>query len=113
MTGADCQDALWSGGALGLGRDEEQQGFQQNRQGRAWQPGSIPSTQPAAEQPGGTGAAPGIRNLTEDRDRLRLHWDVGLQWLDVVHGWAGQGCGELETSPAAALLGQGLMAPGG
>ena len=32
--------------------------------------------------------------------------------LGRAHGWAGQGCGELETSPAAASLGQGLMAPG-
>lgn len=28
-------------------------------------------------------------------------------------GWAGQGCEEMETSPAVALLGHGLMAPWG
>lgn len=27
-----------------------------------------------------------------------------------VHEWAGQDCGELETSPAVTLLGQGLTA---
>jgi len=30
--------------------------------------------------------------------------------LGRAHGWSRQGCGELETGPAVALLGQGLMA---
>lgn len=34
-------------------------------------------------------------------------------WLGGVHGWAEQGYGELETSPAVALLGLGLTALGG
>ena len=37
----------------------------------------------------------------------------GWAWLSGAHGRAGQGCGQLEISPAAASLGQGLMAPGG
>ena len=36
----------------------------------------------------------------------------GWVWLSGAHGQAGQCCGELETGPAAAMLGQGLMAPG-
>ena len=39
-------------------------------------------------------------------------WACGLAWLNGAHGWAGQGCGQLETGPAAAAsLGQGLTAP--
>lgn len=34
-------------------------------------------------------------------------------WLGRAHGQSGQGCGELETSPAGVSLGQGLMAVGG
>jgi len=37
----------------------------------------------------------------------------GWAWLSEAHGWAGQGCGELQTGPAVASLGQGLAAPGG
>lgn len=33
--------------------------------------------------------------------------------LHMARGQAGQGCGEQETSPAAALLGQGLVTLGG
>jgi len=31
-------------------------------------------------------------------------------WLSKAHGQAGQGCEELETGPAAVLMGQGLTA---
>lgn len=45
----------------------------------------------------------------------RLGWDFRA-WVSLAqwtHGWVGQGCGGLETSPAAASLVQGLMAPVG
>ena len=29
-------------------------------------------------------------------------WACGWAWLGRAHGWAGQGCGELETDPTAA-----------
>lgn len=51
-----------------------------------------------------------------DWDRL-MGQNVGL-WVGTAHqgpwlGRAGQGCGDLETGPAAASLGQGLTALGG
>lgn len=54
----------------------------------------VPPAHPGAGQPGRTG---------EGQDKTRAR----------AHGWAGQGCGEVESGPAAALLGQGLMVPGG
>ncbi|KAK4831651.1 hypothetical protein QYF61_018618 [Mycteria americana] len=39
-------------------------------------------------------------------------WACGWAWLSGTHGQAGQGCGELQAGPAAASLGQGLVAPG-
>lgn len=33
----------------------------------------------------------------------------GWAWFCGVHGWASQGCGELEAGPAVASLGQELM----
>lgn len=38
-------------------------------------------------------------------------WAGMWAWLSMAHGWARQGCGELETNPAAAMLGQGLTTP--
>jgi len=40
-------------------------------------------------------------------------WACGCASLSRPHGRAGQGCEELETSPAVALLGQGLTAETG
>jgi len=40
-------------------------------------------------------------------------WGLAKAQLGSAHGWAGQGCGEQETGPAAALLGQGQTALGG
>lgn len=70
--------------------------------------------QSEAGKMGNTGAAPapGIR------DGLKLDWDVAPQvgptWWGpwAGQGRAGQGCVELESGPAAASLGQGLMALG-
>jgi len=39
------------------------------------------------------------------------HWSTGR--LGSAGPMAGQGCGELEATPAAVLLGQGLKALGG
>lgn len=49
--------------------------------------------------------------------QVHLHhflFEAGLRksWLDRANGWAGQGHGELEPCPAAALLGQGPTASG-
>lgn len=41
-----------------------------------------------------------------------LRPDRTWAWLYRVHGWAEQGRGELETSPAVQSLGQGLMSLG-
>jgi len=37
---------------------------------------------------------------------------VGVDWLSRAHGLAGQGCRNLEISPAAASLGHGPTEPG-
>lgn len=58
-------------------------------------PGPIPSPQSGAGQPGGTRAAPDS--------------GVGTCWEWTKNGPA---CGELETRPATAMLGQGLLALG-
>ena len=36
-----------------------------------------------------------------------------LAQLSGAHGWAGQGCGELETGTTVVSLGQGLTTLGG
>ena len=78
-------------------------------QSRASQSGPVPLPWP------GSKAAPGIRQLP----RMGMGhgqagtWACRCAWLSRAHGRAGQDCGELETSPAAVLLGQGLMALGG
>lgn len=41
-----------------------------------------------------------------------LGWPWGELWLGRAHGWAGQACGETDTSLDMALLWQGLIAPG-
>lgn len=55
----------------------------------------------------------GIRHLPRDGDGLRLCWNIG-RWVQAsgTHGWVGKVCGEMETVPVVASLGQGLMAPG-
>ena len=47
--------------------------------------------------------------------RMEMGQDIGpcVGLVPGTHGQAGQGCGELETSPALAPLGQRPMAPGG
>jgi len=40
---------------------------------------------------------------------INLNWKKWRSFVLWPHGLAGRGCGELETSPAAALLGQGLI----
>lgn len=69
-------------------RDQQVPGWQD----RAWPPGSA-STHPARSR-----AAGGMR--------------AGQDGYDRVHGRTGQGCGKLETDPAAAPLRQGLMTLG-
>ena len=85
--------SLWAGAVGGLPL--------RGLQGRAWQPGLIPL--PSREVPGQPQPWASATSL-----------GTGM-WaqLSSAHGKVGQGCGELETSPAAASLGQGLMAPGG
>jgi len=65
---------------------------------------------------GGTGEAPASRigHLPGDRDGPRPGWNMDLQGgpAQGTDGWAGQGCGQLETSPDAASLKQGLAALG-
>lgn len=71
-----------------------------------------PTTTPRAGQVGVTGTASGIRYLPGDRNWSRMGWDVGLQVdLSSAHGWAGQVCEELETSPTAVSLRKELAAP--
>lgn len=65
---------------------------------------------------GDIGAAPaaGIGHLPGhgNRDSLRLCWDVHLQVGLAWQGpWLGRGHGEVETSPAAASVRQGMMVP--
>ena len=81
-------------------------------QGRAWQPGAFP---PPSQEPGSWGA-PG-----QPSPGHRAHpWGLGQGGHGPLggpgseaHSRAGSGCGELETGPAVASLGQGLTALGG
>jgi len=80
-------------------------------EGRAWQPGPIPQPQPGAGKPGRTGGSPSPRHWAS-------LWGAGQAEVRLEHGSVGgpssvvlmavQGCGELETCPAVASLGQGL-----
>ncbi|KAK4830249.1 hypothetical protein QYF61_009316 [Mycteria americana] len=87
-------------------------------------PGSVragPGSQHLSHAPARSRAArghqgsPGHLHLHGDGDRPRLGWDMG-SWVLAQRspgpGRAGQGRGELETSSAVALLGQGLTVPG-
>lgn len=51
----------------------------------------------------GGSPSPGTGHLPGDRDELRPGWDTGGPYSLRSRGWAGLGCGELET---VALLGQ-------
>lgn len=51
------------------------------------------------------GDFPYVRAGPEDRDEPKC-WKVGPQ---VICEWAGQGCGELETGPAAESPGSDLL----
>lgn len=64
----------------------------------------------------------GNRDLRETAEDSPRPWhqetlEIGAQdglWASMdVQGRAGLGCVELETSPAVAILGLGLVAPGG
>lgn len=78
-------------------------------QERAWQPGLIPPPQPGTEQPG------------DHRQPQPRHWPVPWGWPKArpshgpvsglagrTQGRAGEGCEELENSPAVAWPGQKL-----
>ena len=84
--------------------------------GRAWQPGPVPPPQPGAGQLGDTGAAAALSIGHFPEDSVRRGWarTWARRWarLSRAHGWAGQGCGELETGPAVVSLGQGLVVLG-
>lgn len=81
---------------------------------RLWGPRGLPR---AAGQGGGAaGAAPSTQAPPWGWGRAEAQAGPpahGWVWLGGAHGWAGQHCGDLETGPAAALLGQGLTALGG
>lgn len=77
-------------------------------------PGSQGFSQPGARQPWGHRGSPSPRHLPGhgNRDSLRLCWDVHLQVGLAWQGpWLGRGHGEVETSPAAASVRQGMMVP--
>lgn len=59
------------------------------------------------EQPGAA-TAPDMAPLW----RWRCAGSLQVAWLSGAHGWSEQGCGELESGPVAASLGQGLIALG-
>ena len=69
-----------------------------------WWQGLVAMARPTPRQEPGSQGAPGQpwASGTSPGDELR-------SW---VHGWARQGCGELETGPATVSLGQGLMDQG-
>ena len=81
------------------------------RQGLAARAHPTVPPHPGAAQPAATPAL-GISHFPGDGDRLRGTgtWAHGWALLGGVHGRAGQGCGKLKTSPAAAPLRQGLTA---
>ncbi|KAK4815383.1 hypothetical protein QYF61_001371 [Mycteria americana] len=97
--------SLGAGGSLGTA------GTPLQWQVRAWQPGPVhpPARELGSWEPT---PAPGISHLLGDRDRLRPGWGISL-WVGPAWWGPRPGCEELETSPAVAVLGQGLMAPGG
>lgn len=75
----------------------------------------CPTTQARSRAAGGSWApALGIGHLPGDGEGPRMGQDRGLQVarLGWAYGLVGQGCGEMETNPTAASLGQGLMSPG-
>jgi len=79
--------------------------------GKVWPSSQGPSTTSARNwQPGGTGAAPvlGIGHLAGAGPGCELMGGPGL-----ARSKARQSCEKLEAGLAAALLGQGLMVPGG
>jgi len=74
-----------------------------------------PSHRPSQEQgsQGGTGAAPASGTSQGTGRGLAGMWASRWAQLGGAHGWAQQGCGEPESGPGAASLGQRLTAPGG
>ena len=82
-------------------------------QGSAWQPGPV-SPPARSRAAGGHQGNPSPRHRAPPWGQAEAGtWAHGWAQLSGAHGQAGQGCGELETSPAAASLGQGLTAMGG
>lgn len=77
--------------------------------------GTAPAWQGSLVAPGAA-VALGIGHIPGDKAGLRLgtSWEHESRGVPGLLGpMAGQGCEQLETSPAVALLGQGLMALGG
>jgi len=67
-------------------------------------PGSQGPARSRAAEGTGPAPAPGVGHLPGHRARLGRA--VGLRaWLGRAQGWAGHGCGELESSPAVVSLG--------
>lgn len=83
-------------GSLGASSGGDTPGWQ----GRAGQPGTVPPLQPGAS------CTSMGKGLGQGQAGPMAHW---WAWLGGDHGWAGQGRGELETSPAGAATG----GPGG
>lgn len=76
-------------------------------QSRVCHPGPIPH--PSQEQ--SSWEAPGQLQPQALGTSLGMGqgWTRTWSQFSGTHGWAGQGCGEMEHSPALASLGQGLM----
>lgn len=67
-----------------------------------------------ARAAGGSRISPSPGHWALPWNGLRVGWDTGslVSLTPWMHSWARQGCEELETGPAVAVLGQGLMALG-
>lgn len=84
------------------------------QQGRLGTLGTAPGCQ-GRLRASGAAVAVGIGHTPGDKAGLRpdITWEHGSRAMPgLLEPMAGQGCGQLETSSAVALLEQGLMAQG-
>lgn len=66
--------------------------------GQAWQPETIPLPLPGSGQPGGTRQPRALGTPLGTVQGWAGTWAHEWALFHGVHGWAGQGCGELDVA---------------